>query len=833
MINLKNLIDFLPFEYKDQDTYKVDGKGILERFLEICGEHFEDSITKDIEGILDIIDLDKAPDMYLNFLWQFLGEMPFAYGDTIEAKKWEEYFNGFYSDRKLQELSRLWLIPKEGPFSLTSTQVRNILRYSVTLFKIRGTAEFFEIMMRMYGLTCTVSDPAVSDSYDGWIKSHPYFDRDSVIYDDRTTYDNTFDCSQCIPVTFTIGGHGYTSNTESFKRFREAIEGFFKRFIPYHVSFKLNYGFTVDDGYSIRAELVDPSQPNLIQSEVYEVPVRVIVTSTWKDADLRYQISDDQINWGYTKHANGSVFTIPKAGTYYFRSVGDPTKVTSITVKQEAYSRVYQISFSASQDELTIRPDPTVIGGVKYGQVIVRAKMFYKSSEPELDVRLRGTNEVHPSGHAWTLKEPGTYIFEIVAFPVKFIMVTITKEPETFKVTCNPNLFKVQDNQTISDARTILNITSNYPDTYFKAPLYCKLLGLGTIFKKGDTFIASSYGIYKFKCTLDKRETEEGVGSFEVISGKRVTYRISLSTKASTISNGEAKVTVFLDSPDSTADDFRVRVVETGEIFEAKGGHVYITNKPGNYTFQSVAYPAASVTWVVKNEPTAALNKLGIVPLDETDPNWVVPDWSLPSEQLDDTYAEYQLTQGSICKFSLEAILNGGIVSSGDVILEETKEAYKLGQEIELKDPGIYNFFLESQPNLTCQVNITDYPLELEISCNPTEAELGGTVKQVQTVVKVTANKEKFNGLIQIQGPIGQNQVDAGGPNGYVFITSTAGTYTFTSLGDPTKYCTFTVKDKDVLAVDPQVLTWESNDLSEKTFKITTYSNQPWEIIKT
>lgn len=46
MINLKNLIDFLPFEYKAQDTYKVNGKGILERFLEICGEHFEDYITR-------------------------------------------------------------------------------------------------------------------------------------------------------------------------------------------------------------------------------------------------------------------------------------------------------------------------------------------------------------------------------------------------------------------------------------------------------------------------------------------------------------------------------------------------------------------------------------------------------------------------------------------------------------------------------------------------------------------------------------------------------------------------------------------------------------------
>ena len=62
MINLKNLIDFLPFEYKAQDTYKVNGKGILERFLEICGEHFEDYITKDIENILDIIDIDKALD---------------------------------------------------------------------------------------------------------------------------------------------------------------------------------------------------------------------------------------------------------------------------------------------------------------------------------------------------------------------------------------------------------------------------------------------------------------------------------------------------------------------------------------------------------------------------------------------------------------------------------------------------------------------------------------------------------------------------------------------------------------------------------------------------
>ena len=60
MINLKNLIDFLPFEFKEQDTYKVDGKGILERFLEICGNYFQEDITKDIDNILDIIDIDKT-----------------------------------------------------------------------------------------------------------------------------------------------------------------------------------------------------------------------------------------------------------------------------------------------------------------------------------------------------------------------------------------------------------------------------------------------------------------------------------------------------------------------------------------------------------------------------------------------------------------------------------------------------------------------------------------------------------------------------------------------------------------------------------------------------
>ena len=66
-------MDFLPYYYREADTYKVSGKGILERYLEIFGNYFEDYIVKDTTNILDILDIDKCPEMYLNYLWEFLG----------------------------------------------------------------------------------------------------------------------------------------------------------------------------------------------------------------------------------------------------------------------------------------------------------------------------------------------------------------------------------------------------------------------------------------------------------------------------------------------------------------------------------------------------------------------------------------------------------------------------------------------------------------------------------------------------------------------------------------------------------------------------------------
>ena len=86
------------------------------------------------------------------------------------------------------------------------------------------------------------------------------------------------------------------------------------------------------------------------------------------------------------------------------------------------------------------------------------------------------------------------------------------------------------------------------------------------------------------------------MGIFEVVSGKTDIYRISINPSTSTLYNGSAKTTVIIQCISGNGDDYRVKVVETGETFNAENGYVYTTNRAGTYTFQSVAYPTAKTT---------------------------------------------------------------------------------------------------------------------------------------------------------------------------------------------------------------------------------------------
>jgi hypothetical protein len=219
MIDLKNLINLFPYQYKERDTYKVNGKGILERFLDICGTYLADVALPDVESELDLIDIDNIPEMYLNYLWEFLGEIPFAYGISIDQEKFNKYYNGLKTKEELQALSKVWTRTKSGPVVLSEEKVRNILRFAITLIKIRGTKKFFETLFKLYGFECTVTDPTsgYSSSFDAWADDKPLYDQDRYSYDDAQ-FDTDYRCNQCIEVTFDISSvQGFADvNSEYF-----------------------------------------------------------------------------------------------------------------------------------------------------------------------------------------------------------------------------------------------------------------------------------------------------------------------------------------------------------------------------------------------------------------------------------------------------------------------------------------------------------------------------------------------------------------------------------------------------------------------------------------
>jgi hypothetical protein len=215
MINLKSLISLLPSQYKENDTYKVDGKGILERFLDICGYYLADITLPDIESELELIDINNVPLIYLNYLWEFLGEIPFATGPSIDKSKFEKYYDGLKTKDELIALSKVWTLEKGGPVVLDEARVRAILKYAITLTKIRGSRKFFETLLGLYGFNCTIEDP-VSNGYNAWVESDPLYD--SEYYKaDSAKFDEDPRCEQCITVDVDISSVvGYMSKDSAY-----------------------------------------------------------------------------------------------------------------------------------------------------------------------------------------------------------------------------------------------------------------------------------------------------------------------------------------------------------------------------------------------------------------------------------------------------------------------------------------------------------------------------------------------------------------------------------------------------------------------------------------
>lgn len=140
-----------PYYYRVNDTYRdPNGKGILQRFIETCSEYFDTEIIADatqktpgdeyqpgLDNIVNLIDVEKTPELFLNYLWEFLGEIPYAYGLIVQGKVYDKLdlegwlFNNPY-------------FPQADP--------RLLLKYAISLYKIRGTEAFYRILGKYYGV---------------------------------------------------------------------------------------------------------------------------------------------------------------------------------------------------------------------------------------------------------------------------------------------------------------------------------------------------------------------------------------------------------------------------------------------------------------------------------------------------------------------------------------------------------------------------------------------------------------------------------------------------------------------------------------------------------
>lgn len=111
-MDIKQLINLLPSYYKEFDSYKVKGKGLLERFLELIGDALY-KVKESIDNFLNVISIDNTDEKNLDLLAKQLGSIPFTGSNSIESLK------------------------------LTNRQRREIISMSTWFIKNRGSKEFF------------------------------------------------------------------------------------------------------------------------------------------------------------------------------------------------------------------------------------------------------------------------------------------------------------------------------------------------------------------------------------------------------------------------------------------------------------------------------------------------------------------------------------------------------------------------------------------------------------------------------------------------------------------------------------------------------------------
>lgn len=408
MIDIKHLINYLPFHYKERDTYKDgNGQGILEKLLEICGTYFQDNIKAEIDRSLEILDIRSTSEYYLGLLWEMLGQMPFA---------------------------RVGRNPR--PLSLSMQQQRDLIRYTNTLLKIRGTEKFFKIMFGIFNNVSNNLAVTITSDDPGWDKdvreltviNYPYFDTDRF-EDDNISMDEYYRMKQCIPVTFNITGKVEDQD-------KPALKAFIERFVPYFV-----HPIVIIDGESMEEtyimKLYKYDKLNYKWEEAGDS------TTVQGDIDLMFKVEiydrfDNRVSKDFESWLNEgikSVRTSPYSFTvqgmigvqdvYHFK-LGNQ-EITHTINKATAAAPIYRITVPeiVSENKKITAENPSVT-------VRVKATKLYHGIVVPVNVINKTTNQIALAGDdgysTFVITADGTYKFSPSPSYVVESSITIEQE---------------------------------------------------------------------------------------------------------------------------------------------------------------------------------------------------------------------------------------------------------------------------------------------------------------------------------------------------------------------------------------------------------------------
>lgn len=231
--------NLFPAYYKDYDTYKdKNGKGILERFIEVCSNYLDTDIIPDIDNFMDILDVDVTPDIFLNYFWEYFDYIPYAYGVLVKGVPFTK------------ENVASWLNTPDG---FPKADTRSILKYAVSLYKIRCTQDFYTILGRFYGVRFELEEILFEDGYSNKPSNSPginyrligavfedvvsTYSGENEYYDDWKGLYPYGDCTSCttIKANIYIPKGMYDAIQDNIDNVKNAFVNLLNKYIPVNV----------------------------------------------------------------------------------------------------------------------------------------------------------------------------------------------------------------------------------------------------------------------------------------------------------------------------------------------------------------------------------------------------------------------------------------------------------------------------------------------------------------------------------------------------------------------------------------------------------------------